>query len=71
MGGRHNAIIKTIILPPSKSKFLSINLFILLVWECDARIRESYSQLMKAILCVAAIIYLVALTKVQNINLYE
>ncbi len=44
-----------------------IGLFILLVWECDTRIRGRYSQLMKALLCVAAIIYLVSLTRVQNI----
>jgi Flp pilus assembly protein TadD len=44
-----------------------IGLFIFLVWECDMRIRGRYSELLKALLCVAAIIYLLSLTKVQNI----
>ena len=44
-----------------------IGLFILLVWECDARIRGRYSGLLKALLCVAAMVYLVSLTRVQNI----
>ena len=44
-----------------------IGIFIFLTWECDARIRGRYSQLMKAILCSAAIIYLVSLTRLQNI----
>ena len=44
-----------------------IGIFILLTWECDARIRGRFSQLMKAIVCLAAIVYLVSLTRVQNI----
>jgi protein O-mannosyl-transferase len=44
-----------------------IGLFILLVWECDTWIRGRYSQLMKALLCIATLIYLVSLTRVQNI----
>ncbi|MDP1993568.1 MAG: hypothetical protein Q8K00_21335, partial [Syntrophales bacterium] len=44
-----------------------IGLFILLVWECDTRIRGRYSELLKALLCIAAILFLLSLTRVQNI----
>ena len=44
-----------------------IGLFILLVWECDARLKGRYSELLKVLLCVATMVYLVFLTRVQNI----
>ncbi|TRZ52026.1 tetratricopeptide repeat protein [bacterium] len=44
-----------------------IGLFLMLVWECDARIRGRYSRILKVILCCAMLAYFVSLTKVQNI----
>jgi len=42
-------------------------LFLMLVWECDARIRGGYSKILKAILCCALLVYFISLTKVQNL----
>jgi tetratricopeptide (TPR) repeat protein len=44
-----------------------IGLFLMLVWECDARIRGGYSNTLKVILCGAMLVYFVSLTKVQNL----
>jgi Flp pilus assembly protein TadD len=44
-----------------------IGLFLMLVWECDARIRGEYSKTLKVILCCALLVYFISLTKVQNL----
>ena len=44
-----------------------IGLFLMLIWECDARIRGGYARTLKVILCCAMLAYFVSLTKVQNI----
>jgi hypothetical protein len=43
-----------------------IGLFLMLVWECDERIRGAYSKTLKAILCCALLVYCISLTKVQS-----
>jgi tetratricopeptide (TPR) repeat protein len=44
-----------------------IGLFLMLVWECDARIRGRYSNALKVVLCCVLLIYFVSLTKLQNL----
>jgi len=44
-----------------------IGIFMVLTWEGDKRIRGRYSRLLKAILCVAMLVYFVSLTRVQNL----
>jgi len=44
-----------------------IGLFLMLVWESDARIRGGYSKTLKVILCCALLVYFISLTKVQNL----
>jgi protein O-mannosyl-transferase len=44
-----------------------IGLLMMLVWECDARIRGGYSKTLKAIICCAFLVYFISLTKVQNL----
>lgn len=44
-----------------------IGLFLMLVWEGDARIKGQYSQVLKVILCCAMLFYFVSLTKIQNL----
>jgi Tfp pilus assembly protein PilF len=44
-----------------------IGLFWMLVWECDARIQGRHSGILKVLLCCAMLIYLVSLTRVQNL----
>ena len=44
-----------------------IGLFLMLVWECDARIRGGCSKTLKVILCCALLVYFISLTKVQNL----
>ena len=44
-----------------------IGLFLMLVWECDARIRGGYSKTLKVILCCAMLVYFISLTKVHNL----
>jgi protein O-mannosyl-transferase len=44
-----------------------IGIFWLLAWECDTRISGRYSQLLKVILSIVAVLYLVSLTRIQNI----
>ncbi|HNT91050.1 MAG TPA: tetratricopeptide repeat protein [Smithellaceae bacterium] len=40
--------------------------FILLVWEVDERLKGRYADFLKIVLCVAAVIYLAFLTRIQN-----
>lgn len=44
-----------------------IGLFLILVWECDARITGLYSKTLKVFLCLAVLFYFVSVSKVQNI----
>jgi hypothetical protein len=44
-----------------------IGLFLMLVWECDVRIRGHYSNIVKVVLCCAVLVYFVSLTRIQNI----
>jgi len=44
-----------------------IGLFIMVIWECDERLRGRYSRVLKVILCSAMLVYFAALTRVQNI----
>jgi tetratricopeptide (TPR) repeat protein len=44
-----------------------IGLFLMLVWECDARIRGRYARALKVILCCVILTYFVSLTRVQNL----
>ncbi len=44
-----------------------IGLILLLVWECDERIRGAYSRTFKVIVCCALLVYCISLTRVQNI----
>lgn len=44
-----------------------IGLLLMLVWECDARIRGGYSKALKVVLCCALLVYFISLTKVQNL----
>lgn len=43
-----------------------IGLFIMVIWECDERLRGRYSLFLKAVLCGAMLVYFAALTRVQN-----
>jgi len=43
-----------------------IGLFLMLVWECDARIRGHYSCISKVVLCCAVILYFSSIAKVQT-----
>jgi tetratricopeptide (TPR) repeat protein len=43
-----------------------IGLFIMLIWECDERLRGRYSRFLKVVLCGAMLVYFAALTRVQN-----
>jgi tetratricopeptide (TPR) repeat protein len=43
-----------------------IGLFLMLVWECDARIRGGYAKTFKVILFCAMLVYYISLTKYQN-----
>jgi tetratricopeptide (TPR) repeat protein len=43
-----------------------IGLFLMLVWECDARIRGGYAKIFKVILFCAMLVYFISLTKYQN-----
>ena len=43
-----------------------IGLFLMLIWECDARIRGRYSIALKVILCCTTLVYFVSVTKFQN-----
>jgi Tfp pilus assembly protein PilF len=44
-----------------------IGLFLMLVWECDARISGGYAKTFKVTLCCALLVYFISLTRVQNI----
>jgi tetratricopeptide (TPR) repeat protein len=44
-----------------------IGLFIMVIWECDERLRGRYSRVLKVILCSAMLVYFASLTRVQNI----
>jgi protein O-mannosyl-transferase len=44
-----------------------IGLFILVIWECDARMEGRYSGVLKMVLCCAVMVYFIALTKIQNL----
>jgi tetratricopeptide (TPR) repeat protein len=44
-----------------------IGIFMALTWEGDERISGRYSRPLKAILCVALLVYFVSLTRVQNL----
>jgi tetratricopeptide (TPR) repeat protein len=44
-----------------------IGLLLMLVWECDARIRGGNSKALKVILCCALLVYFISLTKFQNL----
>lgn len=44
-----------------------IGLFLMLVWECDARVRGGYSKVLKVILCCALLVYFISLTKFQSL----
>jgi protein O-mannosyl-transferase len=43
-----------------------IGLFTMLVWECDERISGRHSNILKAILCCAMLLYFIPLTKTQS-----
>jgi tetratricopeptide (TPR) repeat protein len=43
-----------------------IGLFIMVIWECDERLRGRYSRFLKAVLCIVMLVYFAALTRVQN-----
>lgn len=65
-----SGIIQAGLWPEMANRFMYIpiiGLFLILVWECDARIRGLYSNTLKIILCCAVLIYFVSLTKFQNI----
>jgi tetratricopeptide (TPR) repeat protein len=44
-----------------------IGLFLMLVWECDTRIRGGYSKTVKILLCCALLVYFISLTRAQNL----
>jgi tetratricopeptide (TPR) repeat protein len=44
-----------------------IGLFLMLVWECDARITGGYSRIIKVIICCVLLVYYISLTRVQNL----
>ena len=44
-----------------------IGFFIIVVWEADERLKGRYSDLLKGIICVAAICYFAFLARVQNL----
>ncbi|MBM4315287.1 MAG: tetratricopeptide repeat protein [Deltaproteobacteria bacterium] len=43
-----------------------IGLFIMGIWECDARLKGRYSRFLKSVLCIAMLVYFASLTRVQN-----
>lgn len=43
-----------------------IGLFVLVIWETDARLKGEYSRFLKAVLCLAMLVYFASLTRVQN-----
>jgi tetratricopeptide (TPR) repeat protein len=56
--------------PEMASRFMylpMIGLFLMLVWEGDARIGGRYARALKVILCCAILIYFISLTKIQNL----
>jgi protein O-mannosyl-transferase len=56
--------------PAMANRFMYLPLmgiFIMLIWEGDESIKGRYSQPLKAILCAVLLIYLVSLTRFQNL----
>ena len=44
-----------------------IGLFIMVIWECDERLKGRYSLALKTILCGAILVYFASLTRVQTV----
>lgn len=43
-----------------------IGIFIMVIWECDERLKGRYSRFLKSVLCIAMLVYFASLTRVQN-----